>query len=103
MAAVKDEGLGATIRMYRTKAGKTLRGFAAELEISPAHLSDIEHDRRRPSGPLLERIATRLTSAGATPAELRALSTAIDPATRDWVSNTLFVGEMLRQARDSGV
>lgn len=95
--------LGGEIRRLRTVADKTLRGFAAELDISAAHLSDIEHDRRRPSVDLLERIVTRLAGVGAVLAELRALGTSIDPETREWVSSTQNVGEMLRQLRDSGI
>lgn len=37
---------GEFIRIRREELGKTLRGLAAELEITPAYLSDIEKDNR---------------------------------------------------------
>ena len=41
--------LGSFIRERRESLGKTLRGFAAELDIAAPYLHDIEKDNRTPS------------------------------------------------------
>lgn len=48
---------GEYIKIRREELGKTLRGVAAELEISPAYLHDIENGKRRAPEKLLERMA----------------------------------------------
>ncbi len=45
--------LGSFIRERRESLGKTLRGFAAELDIAAPYLHDIEKDNRTPSEKLL--------------------------------------------------
>lgn len=52
--------LGARIRELRDAKDVSLREFAKQIEVTPAHLSDIELGRRFPSDQLLKRIATRL-------------------------------------------
>lgn len=94
--------LGAEIRRLRLRSGVTLRGLAARLGISAAHLSDIEHDRRRPSEQLLRTICTELRTAGATFESLESLVTGIDPETRDWIAATPGVRRLLRAVRESG-
>lgn len=42
---------GALLREYRLAAGRTLEWVAERLAITPAYVSDIEHDRRAPWGP----------------------------------------------------
>lgn len=42
---------GALLREYRLAAGRTLEWLAEHLAITPAYVSDIEHDRRAPWGP----------------------------------------------------
>ena len=69
-------------------AGMTLRGLAGRLQVSPAHLSDLEHDRRRPSEKLLRRIALELRGVGATYRSLEELLTGIAPETREWAAST---------------
>jgi len=80
----------------------TLRGLAATLEISAAHLSDIEHNRRRPSDDLLRKIARSLRKTGATFEALEHLATGLDPDTREWAASTPGVRKLLRTLRQSG-
>lgn len=49
---------GARVRVYRAARGLTLKQMAADLQISPAYLSALEHGRRgRPSRMLFLQIA----------------------------------------------
>jgi len=52
--------LGERIRELRDAKDVSLREFAKQIEVTPAHLSDIELGRRFPSDPLLKRIAVQL-------------------------------------------
>jgi transcriptional regulator with XRE-family HTH domain len=52
--------LGQRIRELRDKQDISLREFAKMIEVTPAHLSDIELGRRFPSEGLLKRIAAKL-------------------------------------------
>ena len=94
--------LGQELLRLRLRAGITLRGLARDLHISAAHLSDIEHDRRRPSERLLRRLATELKDVGATFETLELLVTGVDPVTRDWVASTPGVRALLRKILESG-
>jgi transcriptional regulator with XRE-family HTH domain len=102
MGDMSTTNLGPEIRRLRLLAGSTLRGLATQLEVSPAHLSDVEHDRRRPSEPLLRRIAHELRGVGATFAALELLVTGIDPRTREWAAATPGARALLRTVLDSG-
>jgi transcriptional regulator with XRE-family HTH domain len=84
------------------EAGFTLRGLAAKVEVSPAHLSDIEHNRRRPSGDLLRRIVQALRKSGATIEALEPLVTGIDPELREWIATTPGVRQLLHAVKKSG-
>jgi transcriptional regulator with XRE-family HTH domain len=64
MADMSPPYLGGEIRRLRLEAAYTLRGLAAGLEVSAAHMSDIEHNRRRPSEKLLHQIADKLRKSG---------------------------------------
>ena len=94
--------LGQEIRRLRLQVGTPLRRMAVQLGISAAHLSDIEHDRRRPSEPLLRKIAQELRAVGASYDSLHDLITGIDPELRDWVATTPGVRKLLLRVRDSG-
>ena len=94
---MKSRTLGQEIRRLRNDAGMTLRGLARQVEVSAAHLSDIEHDRRRPSEALLRRIARGLRGVGATFEALEAHVTGLDAATRDWVASTPGARALLRK------
>jgi transcriptional regulator with XRE-family HTH domain len=56
----KDEDdamiFGEFIRIRREELGKTLRGLAAELEITPAYLSDIEKNNRPAPEKFLDKL-----------------------------------------------
>lgn len=55
-----DLPFGEYVRERRERLGKTLRGFAADLEISPAYLHDIEAGSRRAPEKLLDKMAQLL-------------------------------------------
>ena len=44
--AFDERTFGKFVRQRREELGKTVRGFAAELNITPAYLSDIEKGNR---------------------------------------------------------
>lgn len=94
--------LGQEVRRRRLEAGITLRGFALKLGISAAHLSDIEHNRRRPSEKLLQKIAGELRGVGTTFASLEMLVTGLDRETRDWAATTPGARALLRRVLESG-
>jgi transcriptional regulator with XRE-family HTH domain len=99
---MKTLHLGQEVRRLRLESGLTLRGLAAKLGVSAAHLSDIEHDRRRPSETLLRSIADELSPIGATFESFEELVTGIDPEMRDWLASTPGVRKLLRRIKDSG-
>jgi len=51
---------GEFVKQRRESLGKTQKGFAAEVEISPAYLSDIENGNRRAPEKYLVRFAKAL-------------------------------------------
>jgi transcriptional regulator with XRE-family HTH domain len=96
------EHLGQEVRRRRLAADITLRGLAARLSISPAHLSDIEHNRRRPSEKLLKKIAHELGGGTATFASLELLVTGLDRETREWAASTPGARSVLRRVLEYG-
>ncbi|MBP2681845.1 MAG: Helix-turn-helix domain [Candidatus Krumholzibacteriota bacterium] len=94
--------LGQEIRRLRLRAGITLRGLATRVQVSAAHLSDIEHNRRRPSEKLLRSITSELEHVGATFEAFDRLGTGIDPETREWIASTPGVRKLLRAVKESG-
>jgi transcriptional regulator with XRE-family HTH domain len=59
---VNNMRFGKFIAEKRKAKGITLRGMAADLDITPAYLSDIEKSRRNPPDiNMLEKIAARLS------------------------------------------
>jgi len=95
--------LGEEIRRLRLHAGFTLRGLAADLDISAAHLSDIEHNRRRPSEKLLRKVADKLRKAGATYESLAQLTSGIDSETREWAAKTPGARALLRRLLEADI
>lgn len=91
--------LGEEIRRLREGLELPLRGLAIKLEISAAHMSDIEHGKRFPSDDLLGKIATALKTDVGT---LKRFDARIDPDVRRWAEGHPAVGAMLRILRDSG-
>ena len=55
-----EMAFGKFIEEKRKALGLTLRGFAAELDIAPAYMSDIEKGRRYPPDKKLDDIAKSL-------------------------------------------
>jgi transcriptional regulator with XRE-family HTH domain len=102
MRNMKAPDLGQELRRLRKEAGLTLRGLAATVEVSAAHLSDIEHNRRRPSDELLRKLARALRKTGATFESLEHLATGLDPDTRAWAASTPGVRTLLRMLKQSG-
>ena len=52
---------GEFVRKRREHLGKTMRAFAAEIEISPAYLCDIENGNRKAPERFLEKMANALS------------------------------------------
>ena len=102
MAGMTTQHLGQEVRRRRLEADITLRGLAARLGISPAHLSDIEHNRRRPSEKLLQKIAHELRAVGTTFASLELLVTGLDRETREWAASTPGARAVLRRLLEYG-
>jgi len=95
--------LGEEIGRLRAKAGYTLRKFATDyLAVSAAHLSDIEHNRRRPSKELIEKIAKHLKHVGATYEALDRLNSRLEPEIQRWVYDEPAARQLLRKVKDSG-
>lgn len=55
---------GKYVKQRREEIGKTLRGFAAEVKISPAYLSDIENGRRNAPEKFLKNFSEALNITG---------------------------------------
>lgn len=53
----KTTTVGAAIKQARESLGLTQRGLAAEVGVKASHIAYIEGDRRRPSLPLLRKLA----------------------------------------------
>ena len=96
-------GFGAEIRKLRLQSGLSLRGLARRLEVSAAHLSDIEHGHRRPSDPLLERLVSELQDEGAEASVLLLMLTGLDEVTRHWVATTPGVRALLHRCIRTGL
>ena len=97
----RGPSLGGTIRKLRLKVHITLRELARRVDVSPAHLSDIEHGRRMPSDDLLRRIAAEFADVGATYESLRILKPQLEDDLEKWVAESSVVRELLREAKNS--
>ena len=93
--------LGSEIRRLRGLSGTTLRRLASRLDISAAHLSDIERDKRRPSKQLLTKIANQLKAVGATNAGLDRLDSRFESDLQEWAAATPEVRLLLRKVKES--
>ena len=51
---------GEYVKQRREQLGKTMRGLAAEIEISPAYLCDIENGNRKAPERFLDRFVKAL-------------------------------------------
>jgi transcriptional regulator with XRE-family HTH domain len=95
--------LSLEIRRLRERSGYSLRGLGSRLHVSASHLSDIEHDRRRPSEKLLKGLAYELRETGTTFAALEAQLTGIDAKTVEWAAITPGVRPLFRRLQESGL
>ncbi len=103
-----NQTFGSYIRARREALGKSLRGVAAEIEMAPAYLSDIEKGNRWPPVKYLEKLAKVL---GITDAD--ELSSFYDmagdiregnyPDLTDYIGKTEIARVALRKARDHNV
>ena len=89
--------LGEHLRALRLESGRSLRALAAEVGISPAHQSDIEHGRRMPSDEVLEAMADALDVSLA---DLKELDPRLDSSTYEWIQETPEVAQVLRAVRE---
>ncbi len=96
------DSLGLEILRLRTLSGTTLRAFAERIGVSAPYVSDIEHDRRRPSDDVLKKIAHELRGVGATFEALDKLNSRLDRDLQAWVADNPAVRQMLRQVKQSG-
>lgn len=90
--------LGKKIREERQRLGMTAREFARRIGVTPPHVTDIEADRRRPSSPLLARIADVLQMQVE---ELEALDTRLSPEVKEWMEERPVVSQLLRRLKDA--
>lgn len=98
---------GEFIKQKRTELGKTLRGFASELGIAPAYLSDIEKGNRNPPEKHLQKMIELLNLKGSD------IDTFYDLVSVDkngvylditeYIENTDTVRVALRRARDKNI
>ena len=93
---------GKEIRRLRQAAGLTMRDLSGRLDISPSHLSDIEHGHRRPSEQLLARLAAEFSHLGVQETELQLIVTGLDEETRRWATVTPGARAMLRRIMETG-
>lgn len=91
--------LGEEIRRKRKELDIPLRKFAEKVDVSPAHMSDIENGNRNPSDELLVKIANILRTFVE---ELKKFDSRINPDVRKWAESHPSVGVMLRRLKDSG-
>ena len=100
-----DLSFGKFIEEKRKALGITLRGLAAELEIAPAYMSDIEKGRRYPPDKKLDEIARILKLDGKEKNEMldKAAMTrdkAVSPDLPEYIMEKDLARVALRRARD---
>ena len=89
--------LGSRIRDERLKRRLSLRKTATTLNISPAFLSDIERDRRKPAAELVAKIAEFLDIP---PEDLEALDPRLDQEVKQWFAEQPELAQLLKQLRN---
>jgi transcriptional regulator with XRE-family HTH domain len=100
-----EQAFGKFIEERRKSLGITLRGFAAELDIAPAYMSDIEKGRRYPPEKKLDEIARILKLEGKgkeTLFDMAALTRAktVSPDLPEYIMEKDLARVALRRARD---
>jgi transcriptional regulator with XRE-family HTH domain len=100
-----EQAFGKFIEERRKSLGITLRGFAAELDIAPAYMSDIEKGRRYPPDKKLDEIARILKLDGADKEALldmaaRTRTKTVSPDLPEYIMEKDLARVALRRARD---
>lgn len=99
--------LGNFLRNRRESLGKSLRGFAAELNIAAPYLHDIEKDNRTPSDRLLPALVEGLCLSQEDETLLYDLigqrRQGVYPDLRTYIQNTDLARVALRKARDHNI
>ena len=83
---------GPRLRELREQRGDSLRKFAQTLDIAPAHLVDLEKNRRSPSPELLQRIADELDQPVSV---FDPLSFTLPKAVQTWIHQNPCLGRAL--------
>lgn len=98
---------GKFVKQKRLACGKTLRGFAAELEIAPAYLSDIEKGNRNPPEKHLQKMIELLNLTDDEKDTFYDLvsvdKNGVYLDLTEYIDNTDTVRVALRRARDKGI
>jgi transcriptional regulator with XRE-family HTH domain len=100
-----EQAFGKFIEERRKALGITLRGFAAELDIAPAYMSDIEKGRRYPPDKKLDDIAHILKLEGKDKENLldmaaRTRAKTVSPDLPEYIMEKDLARVALRRARD---
>jgi transcriptional regulator with XRE-family HTH domain len=99
-----EMSFGEYLRNKREALGKSLRGFAADLDIGPAYLSDIEKGNRNPPQKHLEKIIKLLGISGEEVNKFYDLvgeeNQGVSPDLSDYICKTEKARIALRIARD---
>jgi transcriptional regulator with XRE-family HTH domain len=100
-----ERAFGKFIEERRKSLGMTLRGFAGELGIAPAYMSDIEKGRRYPPDKKLDEIARILKLEGKEKEallDMAALTRAktVSPDLPEYIMEKDLARVALRRARD---
>jgi transcriptional regulator with XRE-family HTH domain len=88
---------GDAVRRLRENKKMTLRDLASRLKVSAPFLSDIEHDRRKPT--VLSDLATHL---GVAEEDLKKLDPRVTPDLKKWMDSNPSVVALLDEFRKSG-
>lgn len=92
---------GRLLRIIRTEAGYSLRGFALNVGLSPGYLSRVETGHERP--PAVTRILQMAAVLKADPDELLYAAGKLDPALTRYICGSDRIVAFLRRAQQLGL
>ena len=102
-----ERSFGQFIRQRREELGKTVRGFAAELDITPAYLSDIEKGNRYAPKNYLDKLKEVLKISEDDEQEFEDLASVSRGSSFEdincYLGKTRMARVALRRARDSQI
>ena len=102
-----ERSFGQFIRQRREELGKTVRGFAAELDITPAYLSDIEKGNRYAPKNYLDKLKEVLKISEDDEQEFEDLASVSRGSSFEdincYLGKTRMARVSLRRARDSQI